>query len=290
MNEVTVIGLGPMGSALARALLQNGSRVTVWNRTSEKAEPLVREGAVFAPSVAVAVSASPIVIVCVANYEVSRSILGTEEVSTALAGRVLVELSTGSPQDARDSETRARELGADYLDGAILATPPQIGRADTPIFASGSEIAFRRSEPVLKIVAGNLMYMGESVGSASAWDLATLSTLFGAMFGFFHGSLILESEGHRVDSFGSLIADISPVLGQMIKHEGEVIQTGTYEKPQSSIKTCMGTAELWVKQAREARINSDFPTFTKEVFRKAINAGFENEELAAVMKVLRKGA
>lgn len=288
MSDVTVIGLGPMGSALARAFLRNGSRVTVWNRTSERAEALVREGAIFEPSAASAASASPIVIVCVANYEISRSIVRTEEVAAALAGRILVELSTGSPQDARESEEWAGLHGVDYLDGAILATPPQIGMPETPIFVSGSEAAFRRSEPTLKILAGNLLYMGESVGSASAWDLAALSTLFGAVFGFLHGARILESEGHRVDAFGSMIAEISPVLGQMIKHEGEVIQNGTYGNPQSSVKTCLGTAELWVRQAREARINSAFPDFARQLLAQATHAGYENEELAAVIKVLRE--
>jgi 3-hydroxyisobutyrate dehydrogenase-like beta-hydroxyacid dehydrogenase len=177
-SEATVIGLGAMGSALARALLRDGHRVTVWNRTSAKAEPLVKDGAILAPSAASAVGASPIVIICVEDYKVTRSILGTEEVAPALAGRVLVELSTGTPQDVRDAEARAVEPGVDYLDGAIMATPSQVGRPDTPIFASGADTAFRRSETVLKTLAGNLIYIGESVGSASAWDLATLSCLF----------------------------------------------------------------------------------------------------------------
>ena len=82
------------------------------------------------------------------------------------------------------------------------------------------------------------MYMGESVGAASAWDLATLSCLFGALLGFLHGARIFESESLRVGDFGSMIAAISPVLGEMVKHTGEVIQTGTYENPQSSVKTC----------------------------------------------------
>lgn len=288
MSDVTILGLGPMGSTLARTLLKNGSTVSVWNRTRDKAEQLVREGAEFHPEVAAAVSASPIVIVCVANYEASRNILGSEGVAKALAGRLVVELSTGTPQDARNSEAAIREQGADYLDGAIMGTPAQIGMPDTPIFLSGSEGAFRRSEPVLRILAGNLMYMGESVGAASAWDLAALSTMFGAMFGFFHGSRILESEGHRVDSFGSLIADISPVFGQMIKYEGEVIQAEEYGNPQSSVKTCRGTAELWLKQALEAGLNNEFPTFAMGLFNKAKAAGYENEELAAVMKVLRQ--
>lgn len=287
--EVSVIGLGVMGSSLARTLLSNGHNVTVWNRTRAKAETLVRDGAILAPSVASAVGASPIVLVCVEDYKVTRSLLETKEVAPSLAGRVLVELSTGTPQDARDAEAWARERGAEYLDGAIMATPSQIGRPDTPIFASGSEKAFRRSEPILKTLAGNLVYMGESVGAASTWDLATLSCLFGAALGFLHGARIFESEGLRVSDLGSMIANISPVLGEMIKHTGEVIQTRTYENPESSVKTCTVGFELFVKQAREAGINSEFPTFALGLSRKAMAAGYGEEEFAALIKVLRRG-
>jgi 3-hydroxyisobutyrate dehydrogenase-like beta-hydroxyacid dehydrogenase len=184
----------------------------------------------------------------------------------------------------------ARERGADYLDGAIMATPSQIGRPDTPIFASGAETAFQRSEPVLKTLAANLIYIGESVGSASAWDLAMLSCLFGAMLSFFHGARIFESEGLRVGDFGAMIADIAPVLGEMLKHAGEVIQTGTFDRPQSSVKTCIVAFELFVKQAREAGINAEFPTFGLGLFKKAMAAGHGEEEVAALIKVLRGGA
>lgn len=113
MSEASVIGLGAMGSALARAFLRDGHCVTVWNRTSAKAEPLVRDGAVLAPSAALAVGASPIVVVCVDNYEVTKTILGSNEVASSLSDRVLVQLSTGSPQEARDSEAWVRDQGAE---------------------------------------------------------------------------------------------------------------------------------------------------------------------------------
>jgi 3-hydroxyisobutyrate dehydrogenase-like beta-hydroxyacid dehydrogenase len=87
-----------------------------------------------------------------------------------------------------------------------------------------------------------------------------------------------------------MTAAIAPVLGEILKHTGEVIQTGTYENPQSSVKTCTVGFELFMKHAREARINSEFPTFALGLAKKAMAAGYGEEEFAALIKVLREGA
>ncbi|ALC83901.1 MULTISPECIES: NAD(P)-dependent oxidoreductase [Bacillus] len=287
MSNVTVIGLGPMGTAIAQTLIQNGKSVTVWNRSSEKAKKLIQQGAILASSVASAVSASPVVIICVSNYDTTYKILDTDEVFSTLADRGIVQMSTGTPQEARDNEAWAHERGAKYLDGAILATPSQMGKADTPIFVSGAKDAFQQNEEVLKILAGNVSFMGEQVGAAAAWDLAVLSNMFGSMTGFFHGARIFESEGIPVDSLGSMIANISPILGQMVKYESEVIQKEDYKNPQSAIDMCMKTIKLFMEQAHEAGINNEFPTFAMGIFQKALDMGYGNEELGALIKVLR---
>jgi 3-hydroxyisobutyrate dehydrogenase-like beta-hydroxyacid dehydrogenase len=287
-SEVSIIGLGTMGSALARALLNKGYKVTVWNRTSLKAEALVREGATLAPDAASAVGASPLVLFCVEDYRVTRSLLEAEEARPLLPGRVVVELSTGTPKDARDAEVWARERGFDYLDGAIMASPSQIARPDTTIFLSGAANAFEKSQPILKTLAGNLIYMGEAVGLAAAWDLATLSCLFGTLLGFFHGARIFESEGLRVGDFGSMIAAIAPALGEMMKRTGEVIEEGNYGEVESSVKTCAVGFELFAKQAREAGINAEFPEFGLGLFSRAMQEGYGEEEAAALIKVLRR--
>lgn len=160
--------------------------MTVWNRSSTKAVPLVKEGAILAPNAASAISASKVSIICVSDYKTSYDILDTEEVKPSLAGRVLVQLSTGSPQQARDNEAWAREHDAKYLDGAIAASPPQMGKPDATIFTLGSITAFQQSEPFLTCMAGNVPYLGEQVSAASSTELAFLSCLFGSYLGFFH--------------------------------------------------------------------------------------------------------
>ena len=287
MTDVSLIGLGPMGIALARAL-QSKYTLTVWNRTAERANPLLNQGTQLAADALAAVQASPVVLICVADYPASRSILALPGVADALRGKVLVQLSTGTPQDARDDW--ATLGGVAYLDGALLATPSQIGRPDTPLFISGEERALATCRPVLEAIAGNIQYMGEPIGNAAAWDLATLSCMFGAMSGFFHGVRICESEGLKVDAFSQLIGAISPVLGEMISAEGEAIHASSYAEPESSMATCAGSGRLFVKQAREAKLDASFPDFLMGLFDRALNAGFANERLAAMVKVLRQPA
>lgn len=284
MTDVSLIGLGPMGVALARAL-QPRYTLTLWNRTAGRARPLLNQGTLLATDARSAAEASPIVLMCVADYAAARSILAQPGVMQALRGKVLVQLSTGTPQDARDAWAAAD--GVAYLDGALLATPGQIGRPDTPLFISGEGRALAICRPVLETIAGHLRYMGEPVGNAAAWDLATLSCMFGAMSGFFHGARICESEGLGVGEFGRMIGAISPVLGEMIRAEGDAIEAGSYGEPQSSMATCAGSGRLFVKQAREAGLDASFPAFLAGMFDRALAAGFADERLAAMVKVLR---
>lgn len=290
MSEVSVIGLGAMGSALARALLRGGHRVTVWNRTATKADPLVREGAVLAPNPTSAVAASPVVLICVDSYAVSRAILSEPNVKPNLSGRILIQLTTGSPQEARESELWSREAGARYLDCAILAYPDQIGKPDAALLVAGEETCFRGCEPLLTCLAGGLTWVGEPIGAASALDCAALSFVFGALLGALHGARICEVEGLRVDEFGSMLADLVPVVGGEVKQLTERIQTDRYAGSQAALRTYAAAAVRLVAQARDGGINPDFPTYASAAFQKGMNAGFGNDDLASVIKTLRAHA
>lgn len=100
MSDVTVIGLGAMGSALATTLIEKGHVVTVWNRTAAKAAPLVAAGAVQAATPRDAVAASSVTIVCVGRYSDTEEVLNTT--ADALVGKALVQLTTGTSTQAED--------------------------------------------------------------------------------------------------------------------------------------------------------------------------------------------
>ena len=162
-----------------------------------------------------------------------------------------------------------------------------MGQPDTPILLSGAEPAFRRSEPLLKVLAGNLTYLGADAGAASAMDLATLSYVYGAMLGFLHGARVCEAEGFRVDSYGAIVAAISPSFGEFFRHEGAVIQSGNFAVSESPLKISVEATARLAQIARETGINAEFPTFVSGFFQRAAAAGYGDEEAAALIKLLR---
>ena len=288
MKQATVIGLGQMGATLAQLLLDSGYRVTVWNRTAARADALVAQGAVLAPTALAAVAASPVVIVCVHDYAATHEILGSDEIGTAFEGKLLLQLTTGAVQEARDSDAWAREHGGAYLDGAIQTAPAHMGKADTPILVSGTETTYRGHEALLRIFGGSLTYLGDDPGAANAMDMATLSYIYGTTVGFMHGARIAETEGFSVAQYGALVADIAPSFAGFLKYEGEVIQSGDFTVSQSPLKISVEATERIAKAARERGINDEFPSFAADLFKRAEAAGYGDEEIAALIKVFRK--
>ncbi|SHG19286.1 NAD(P)-dependent oxidoreductase [Pedobacter caeni] len=287
-NKVTVIGLGSMGITLARLLLQKGYQVRVWNRTPEKAAELVKEGAILTRDIAEAITASPVIVICVYNHEATQNILRTKTVETLLDGKLLLQLSTISPKEAIESESWAAEHGASYINGGIQAAPTQMGQPDTPILISGKERTYLAVEPVLKVFGGAISYLGEKIAASPTVDLATLSYIYGASIGFFHGARIIESQGISVADYANIVAGISPSFGAFLKHEGHMIHTENYAITESPLRISVEATARLEQTALEAGINSEFPAFAAALFKKAHVAGYGDQEVAAIIKVLRE--
>lgn len=240
----------------------------------------------LAASVGTAVRASPVTIACVSSYAVTREILGTETVAAALSGRTLVQLCTGTPQEARDTEAWARRIGAAYLDGAILAYPDEIATPTCTILVAGARSAFKSSEAPLGILSPNLKYLGEQVGAASALDCAVVSMVVGSILGTDHGVRVAEAEGH-LDQFAELAAAVAPFIALDVAHITSVVQYGSYAEPQATVKTWVAATRRIRQQAIDAGINDEFPTFAADLFQRTADAGYGDEDAVALVKMLR---
>jgi 3-hydroxyisobutyrate dehydrogenase-like beta-hydroxyacid dehydrogenase len=166
MSDITVFGLGAMGTALARRLIEAGRKVTVWNRSSDKMQPLVDLGAQGASEAAQALAASPRAIVCISDYRSTFELFGQASVVPLLEGRGVVQLSTGTPKEALESERWFNERGASYLDGAILCWPGHIGTPEGRILVAGAEAAYEECRADLEPLVPDLRYLGPNIRAA----------------------------------------------------------------------------------------------------------------------------
>jgi 3-hydroxyisobutyrate dehydrogenase-like beta-hydroxyacid dehydrogenase len=278
-----------MGSALARAFLGKGSDVTVWNRTQSKCEPLLNQGARAASTISEAIAASPLSVICISDYSATSDILQPEDVRRELRGRVVVQLSSGTPQEARESEAWMGDCGAEYLDGAILAFPRTIGTPDAMILVSGPSSAFEKHRSTLDDL-GTVVYVGESIGLASTQDTAGVSFFMAALMGFMQGAVIFESEGLSVEDYLALAESVIPVLTGELHQVTERIKTGKYDDTDAELNAWTAGAEHLVQVSRENGITSEVPDFLARVFNQAISAGHSKHDIAALMEIFRNPA
>lgn len=289
MADVSFIGLGAMGFALADTAAKSGRETVVWNRTRGKALPLVERNATIASSPAEAISASPLVVVCVSDYETSNALLGTNDCVSALKGRVLVQLSSGSPRLARAALESSKQAGISYLDGEIAAYTDQIGRADAQILIAGDEEAYSTAESLLKTLAPQTRYLGADPAKSSALNLAILSGSVGLIAGIINGAAICEAAGISPLEFGRdlpqlVMADVDSIAESM-----EKIENGGLEITDAPIEGWAAIIDLMIQFAEENGYSADVSKFIRQFFGQAANQGFGSHDVGALIHVLRPG-
>lgn len=285
--RVSVIGLGSMGATLARLFLAAGHVVTVWNRSPGKAAGLVEGGARLAASAAEAVAASPVTVVCVYDYAAADAILRRPPEEAALDGKVLVQLTTGSPQEALATAEWAARHGARYLDGAIQAAPSQMGQPDTPLLLSGDERTWKEMEALLRDVAGHLVYLGPQVDAAATMDLATLSYVYGGYLGFMHGARLAEVRGVDVARYGEIVHSVAPSFGAFFEHQAGVVKSGDFRISESPLRISVEATARILQASAAMGIHTQVPRLCADLLKRADEAGYGGEELAALIKVFR---
>jgi len=283
MSDITFVGLGLMGAAIAQRAQQDGQDMTVWNRSPEKMQPFIKGGAQSAASIQDAVNASPILVICVEDYEITRAMLDIDEVRSAIRDRIVIQLSTGTPRDAVESDIWFRSQGARYIDGAILGGPGNLHTEYARILFAGPGDAFAEAEESLKSFCYNIQYVGDNIRAAVTLDLGWLCRHYGMFLGMAHAAVLCESE--EVDL--ALLASVIPES----EHARDYIQKvadGNYTDTTATLDTWASAFKSISRQAADAGINDEVPQLMSSLFDRARKAGLGDEDITALVKVLRK--
>ncbi|MEU6625796.1 NAD(P)-binding domain-containing protein [Streptomyces litmocidini] len=283
-SPVTLLGLGAMGTALARAWLAAGHPLTVWNRTPARAEALAAEGAKAADSAAAAVAASGLVVVCLLDDDsVGAALDGVD-----LTGKDLVNLTTTTPARARARAAWAEERGARYLDGGIMAVPPMIGvpEAGGYVFYSGSRELFELHRAALAVPVGT-RYVGEDAGFAALHDVALLSAMYGMFAGVAHAFALIRREDIDPVAFAPLLVDWLAAMARGAHGTAAQLRSGDYtENVVSNLAMQVAGTPTFLATAEQQGVSPELLQPYFALMRRRLEVGSGEEDLTGVVDLL----
>jgi 3-hydroxyisobutyrate dehydrogenase-like beta-hydroxyacid dehydrogenase len=284
---VTVLGLGAMGGALARAFLAAGHPTTVWNRSPGRAEELGRAGATVAAGVAEAVTASPLTVVCLLDTAAVDAVLDTA--GGALAGTTVVNLTSSTPEDARAVAGRVGAAGARYLDGTVMVPTPMVGADDALVLYSGDTAAFAEHRATLAALGGELDLLGDDPGLAAVHDLGMLDVFFAGMAAFLHAAAVAGADGVRAGAFlpyaRRMLALLEPTFAQLARD----VDRGEFPGDEDTLEMELAGLEHIVATSRARGVDPSVAGAVRDLVRAAVDAGHGKDGFSRVVTVLRSG-
>jgi 3-hydroxyisobutyrate dehydrogenase-like beta-hydroxyacid dehydrogenase len=289
MSGVTVIGTGNMGSALARAFIDAGNEVTVWNRTASKALPLAEFGAAVAEDAAAAVGASELVVVCLAQYGQVEAALQEAADGNVLSGRTIVNLTWGSYEAARGMAAWCEQRGAAYLDGMIDCYPSDIGTATGLLIYGGDEALWRTHERPLSAL-GAAIYLGSDPTGPNVHANATGIIFYHvALAAFYEAAAYARHFGVEPRDLLKTMSAMLDMLARNFERGVNHIERGTYDTDQASVKihweACVIAAEELAEIGQRGRLTAA----TVDMLGEGMRSGDPERAIAAIIDDLGQG-
>jgi 3-hydroxyisobutyrate dehydrogenase-like beta-hydroxyacid dehydrogenase len=211
------VGLGAMGQLIVPRLIAAGHRVTGWNRSRDKAEPLIAAGMAFADSPRAVAQASEIVFSIVTDAAAVRAVaLGPDGIVAGLArSGIYLDMSTIDPDASRAVAVDFGTSGAFMLDAPISGSPVTVKAGQASVMVGGDEAAFERAKPVLLAIGPKVTRIGGN-GLACQMKIAVNLLLMVEVIAFGEAVALAEKGGvARAAAVDAILKSVaaSPVLG-----------------------------------------------------------------------------
>lgn len=211
------VGLGAMGQLIVPRLMAAGHKVTGWNRSKDKAAPLLKAGMLWADTPREVAAQSEIVFSIVTDSKAVKSCaLGPDGIVSGLAkGGIYIDMSTIEPDESRAVAAEFAKAGSIMLDGPLSGSPVTVAAGNASVMIGGDEAAYERAMPVLLAIGPKVMRIGGN-GLACQTKIAVNLLLMVEVIAFGEAVALAEKGGVAreavVDAILKSVA-ASPVIG-----------------------------------------------------------------------------
>lgn len=285
LPRIAYLGLGIMGRGMAANLLKARHSVTVWNRSPEPVEALVKLGARRADTPADAVKDADLILYCLSNDAAVEAVVFGENgiLAGVKAGQVAVDLSTVHPATSHREVAAYRAKGVDFLDAPVFGSKNEAANAGLWIVVGGERAVYERLKPVLAALSETTHYLG-GAGQGSAMKLvgnlvvaAQLEALGEAL------TLAVKAGLNPRDVLGVLhVTDFkSPIFDGV----GAALLDRNFDTS-FALKHLLKDANLIARFAQDLNVPTPAAAATREVIKAAVNQGWGEENASAMIKLL----
>lgn len=287
MQHIALLGLGIMGSGMAHNLLRAGYPLTVWNRTAEKAQPLVDASATLAASPNEAARDADIVIGMVADDNASRNIwLGEYGALLAMkAGSIGIESSTLSLAWVRELHAAAAKQGVNFADAPVTGSKVAANEGKLNFLVGSNEATFEAVKPALSACGQSVLRFGNA-GSGAIYKLVNnmMAAVHIAALG--EGMALAEKAGLDPAIVAQAIgmhATGSPV----VKMKLPMVEKRDHTDTHFALRWMHKDVSYAMALADEAGVALPTVALVRELLRMAMQRGLADQDLSALTEVAR---
>ena len=285
--KVTFIGLGIMGSRMAKNLIKHKVELTVYNRSKAVVEELVSLGAKTAPSAAEAVKEADIVFTMLSKPEVVQLVANGENgfLPHMKSNSIWVDSSTVNPSFSQSAKQWAVQNKLRFLDAPVAGTLPQAQNAELVFFVGGDEKVVQAVSPLLDMMGKKTMHLGEST-KGSAFKMLVNAMLAQSMLIFSETILLGEKMGF--DS--NFLLDVMPnlvVSAPFTKAKAQMIKADDYQV-MFPLELMHKDLHLATTTAYEMQQPLLMANLAKELYANASKQGMGRLDFAAIHDYLKK--
>jgi len=285
MTTVSVLGLGPMGQALSTALFDANLAVTLWNRTESKADALRRRGAAWAANPAEAVAATELTVVNVVDHDAVDSVL--DAAGDAVADRVVVGLSSDTPERARQTAKLVEDRGGRYLDGAIMSPTSTIGTPSARLLFAGPQDVFETHREVFAAL-GASTWLGEDHGRAAAFDMSLLDLFWTSVSGFLHALTVARANGITPSELLPHAQGIVDILPPIFEEFAERIEAGRHDNSSAPVSSVAASVRHLIAASQDAGVDAGALEAFRGYVDAAVAEGYGAEESSRIAAAMAR--
>ena len=284
-HDVTVIGLGDMGSGIARTYIEAGCRVAVWNRSRDKVDALVSLGAIGSDDPAEALGQSRHVVVCLASYSIWMKIIEEGNLQDHLSGRCIIQLTGGTIDEVRDHASTIESNGGTIADGSIMCFPRELGTGDASLLVAGASDVLEGCDPLLRMLAPTWTNLGEEISRPTILSRSLTAGILTSLVGLLNGIAICRAGGIPLDIYMEHIGKANAIVPAEMNRLIEAVRDGNTEETQASIDTWAGGHQTIHATAKTLGTDLLLQDTVRAVLEDGRRMGLGEHDLSALVEV-----